>query len=460
MDIDDLIVPKAVDSNSSVEHHVHAKNDVQRPSDMPDERRSRKRHKAVGGLRLYRPTLAVEIENLQNFETGLRSPEETEASSASITPTRTDTHPSESRRLQASVNGIPQRKKRLTDAQKAEPLSMEKFIAGIWKQLYGSVQLTPSQSDMSSPRLARVNVMDSAAFLAINKLCSQASTMGKAVRATEVIVQTHWVDCFEKRIAAIKLEKPQHSNMEAKVATLKEATTVLQCSNKELQNKLRIWRGYQELKNASGWVTLIFAGSGLYRYCKYRTTSLTVNLIAGLRKLQHSFEVAADTLHPRWRELLEVIGIQESCKWSGHPHDWVVCEGHLPVTLRSTYEHLGSDFKFEHISDSQIDREKWGTIDPRRRTDLVGDVHFCGNCGNVQSDVALDNRCQCFPEIFGGAKHGVAVQVFRAGTKNNGLVARSVSCAVIYSPPVEGLIILWLSFCLRGWSLLLKMLTI
>jgi hypothetical protein len=31
-----------------------------------------------------------------------------------------------------------------------------------------------------------------------------------------------------------------------------------------------IWRGYKEIKDAGGWVSLIFAGAGVYRTCKYR----------------------------------------------------------------------------------------------------------------------------------------------------------------------------------------------
>lgn len=60
-----------------------------------------------------------------------------------------------------------------------------------------------------------------------------------------------------------------------------------------------VWRGYREIKDAGGWVTLAFAGAGLYRYCKYRM-GFDQRSVLHLRRLRKRFELAANTLHPEW----------------------------------------------------------------------------------------------------------------------------------------------------------------
>ncbi|KKZ65806.1 hypothetical protein EMCG_01191 [[Emmonsia] crescens] len=95
-----------------------------------------------------------------------------------------------------------------------------------------------------------------------------------------MIVQAYWVECYEARITALKLERPSKSAREVRMDAIKEACPIHQLKEKEPRNKLAIWRGYREIKEAGGW------------------------------QLRHSFEVAADTLHPEWRQLLKAIGQQ------------------------------------------------------------------------------------------------------------------------------------------------------
>jgi ATP-dependent RNA helicase DDX49/DBP8 len=183
-----------------------------------------------------------------------------------------------------------------------------------------------------------------------------------------------------------------------------------------------IWRGYKEIKDAGGWVSLAFSGSGIYRFCKYRV-GFGKAFSTKLGRLQSSLEVAADTVHPEWRKLLQIIGQESPTIYHGHPHDWVVSENAKPVPLASTYRQWYPDFQFRQLQESELDEAVWGIEDPRRVSGTV----FCGECGYLQSAIVATNECRCFPEIYGGCKAPSPIQVFRAATgKNNGLVARCV----------------------------------
>lgn len=185
-----------------------------------------------------------------------------------------------------------------------------------------------------------------------------------------------------------------------------------------------VWRGYKEIKDAGGWVCLVFAGPGLYRTCKYRI-GFTKDLITKLRRLQPSLEVAADTIHPNWRKLLRVIGQESEVVYYGHPHDWVVRDNGQPIPLASTYAQWDPNFEFRHIEDSELDKRVWGNDDPRCISSTR--IAYCNDCGLVQSNILVSNECRCFPELYGSCKPPCAVQIFRTSLgKNNGLIARAV----------------------------------
>ena len=190
-----------------------------------------------------------------------------------------------------------------------------------------------------------------------------------------------------------------------------------------------IWRGYKELQEVGGWAALVFAGMGLYRFCKYRT-SFTESSMKVLRSMRHRFEVAADTIHPHWRQMLSIIGIYSEQVYHGHPHDWVVGTNQDPVPLASTYLQRIPDFLFEHLEASVIDPAVWDQIDPRRvQVDLQNDEGhcFCERCNKLQSE-STDNRCCCFPDLFGNTRRRhCPVQVFCTDDgRNNGLISCSV----------------------------------
>lgn len=121
---------------------------------------------------------------------------------------------------------------------------------------------------------------------------------------------------------------------------------------------------------------------GLYRFCKYRV-SFTEDTFETLRHLRHRFEVAADTLHPRWRTLLGIIGISNERRYTGHPHEWVVCgPGNEAIPLDQTYQYACSfvkrymvladrnsqwdkNFSYTHLDESVVDEDAWGEFGMR-----------------------------------------------------------------------------------------------
>lgn len=196
-----------------------------------------------------------------------------------------------------------------------------------------------------------------------------------------------------------------------------------------------IWRGYKEIKDAGGWACLAFAGSGVYRLCKYRV-GFEKNLTARLERLQSSLEVAADTIHPEWRKLLKFIGIECQPAYTRHPHDWVVCDTAKPVTLKSTYMQWDPDFEFSHLEESVIDQAAWGIEDPRMVEN--SSTVTCRDCGRLQSNNSSINECRCFPELYGCCKAPPPVQVFRTPLgMNNGIIARCVSIFLAQSQLIQ-----------------------
>lgn len=189
-----------------------------------------------------------------------------------------------------------------------------------------------------------------------------------------------------------------------------------------------VWRGYKELKDAGGWVVLVFAGMGVYRFCKYRGC-FNDSTMRELGRLKPRFEVAADTIHPTWRQLLSVVAGPTEKRYDGHPHDWVVRDSDPPIPLKNTYIQWDPHFHFRQLEESIIDGDAWGDVDPRA---LVigepGQSFLCSVCGEFQSDDPQANGCQCHPSVFGGKRGHSPTQVFRTPDgRNNGLVANLVS---------------------------------
>jgi len=163
---------------------------------------------------------------------------------------------------------------------------------------------------------------------------------------------------------------------------------------------------------------------GIYRFCKYRNC-FTETAMQDLQRLQTRFEVAADTIHPKWRQLLTVVGESSDRKYNGHPHDWVVSQTNGPLSLRQTYLRWNPNWEFEHLDQSIIDGDSWNDIDPRGTLTAQSDsVFMCSRCNEIQSDQPELNVCHCFPNLYGGIKVASPTQVYRTPNgRNNGLIA-------------------------------------
>ena len=370
-----------------------------------------------------RPTKQRRID----FEAPGRSSEasidNSEFENASTSPTRKD---------------LGQRQRRVPDNPALQPSTFDKFVNGIWESIFSGVHMDPAEviqqwqaiESSGQPKLLRdvehrvTYHKDTNAFGRINVLTRKISQTSKTCRSLEVIVQAHWVHCFENRVA--ELTRDLSSPEKAKKAAIAEACVDFKWTEKDLRNKMAIWRGYHEIKCTAGWAALVFAGMGLYRFCKYRV-SFTDEAFDTLRRLRHRLEVAADTLHPRWRVLLGIVGESTEPKYRGHPHDWVVNgPNNDAIPLAQTYHQWGSGFEYTHLEMSVVDKDNWGNFDPRvtiSDTDMA--TYKCQVCGEVQSDDPVHNACACYPNLYGSPKATMApVQIFRTPNgKNNGLIA-------------------------------------
>ena len=353
------------------------------------------------------------------------------------------------RQIASDARNFPKRRKITSEKFVFRPSTLDKLIVGIWEQIHGALDLNPQviseQYQVSLPGTTTGTTAnnDTAldirgfgtasqhdAFHKMNTLCRRVTQASRVCRSIEIVVQAKWVELFENKVQAATVAVPQISKTKHHKNVLVEACQDFGWSEKELRNKLAIWRGYKEVKDAAGWAALVFAGMGIYRFCKYRV-EFTNEAMKRLRSLRTRFEVAADTLQPNWRQLLSIVGETTQLQYPGHPHDWVVSEdGNPPVSLRSTYIAQGTFFEYEQLEESTIDEREWRGEDPRwvpqdNAIARIGNTYVCAVCNQVQSDEPESNSCYCFPNLFGCVKRRPPkVQIYRnTRGQHNGLLA-------------------------------------
>lgn len=355
------------------------------------------------------------------------------------------------RQMQVDARSFPKRKKVASDKFVFQPSTLDKLIIGIWEQVHGSINLSPKvifeqfqvasagPTDMihhTEVNTAAISALSTTAiatcnsFSQMNVFCRKVTQASRVSRSIEMIVQARWTELFEDQIQLRAATMAELSATKHRKAVFMEACQDFGWSEKELRNKMAVWRGYKEVKDGAGWAALVFAGMGIYRFCKYRV-GFDNDAMRRLRNIRKRLEVAADTLHPHWRQLLAIVGEPPTLKYPGHPHEWVVFEdGSDPISLRQTYELQDPYFAFEQIEESVIDDSAWGCEDPRwmpQSNDVTrtSGVYMCRLCGKQQSDDAKVNSCFCFPSLFGCVKRKPSpVQVYRTPDgKNNGLLA-------------------------------------
>ncbi|TKA24420.1 hypothetical protein B0A50_06740 [Salinomyces thailandicus] len=343
-----------------------------------------------------------------------------------------------SSQVESQATCVSQRQKRVSDNPSVQPSTLDKLVSGVWASIYGGIKLDPVEvigqwqaiESSGRPKL----LMDTASedfqganvagmFERMSLLTRRISQTSRTCRSLEVIVQAYWMRCFDDHVAELALATTREK---AKKRAMSQACADFKWSDKELRNKMSVWRGYYDIQQSGGWVALVFAGMGLYRFCKYRV-SFNDEAFQTLRALRHRWEVAADTIHPHWRQLLRIIGGSIERRYTGHPHDWVVgSPSDEAIPLAPTYYQWDPDFSYTHLFESIVDEDVWCDFDPRTvTTKEAQDALKCQSCGEHQSDESAHNNCLCFPNLYSSAKAAfLPVQVFRTPTgKNNGLIA-------------------------------------
>jgi ATP-dependent RNA helicase DDX49/DBP8 len=336
-----------------------------------------------------------------------------------VTPPRTPSPPG-TRQLAPDQRTFPKRRRIEEGPAKLVPSTIDKLIEGIWEQIHKPHSLVMPE-DISRAFQDSTNP-GSLDFANVTRRCRVLTGVSRTSRSIEVMMQAHWVDCYHHRIDARKEQRPDLRPLEYKKLVMAEACATFEWSEKDLRNRMAIWKGYQEIKDAAGWAALIFAGPGIYRFCKYRL-GFDQDALYKWQRLKSRLEVAADTIQPQWRQALTFVGVTNQVCYNGHPHDWVVGKRKDPVPLRWTYRQWDPHFSFEHIQTSVVDTDAFGTYDPRR---LASGPHFlCTLCRKPQSEAAEKNECECFADLFGPNAHSLPpVQVFSTEDgRNNGLIA-------------------------------------
>ncbi|KAL2753159.1 hypothetical protein ACRALDRAFT_2044803 [Sodiomyces alcalophilus JCM 7366] len=368
------------------------------------------------------------------------------------------------RQIQICDRNFPKRTKTQSAVPIPQESSLEKLIIGIWDHIHGGINLEPrslieqwritasltttSPTNSEYPALHESNATPrtpplpanhsqpanltdgDSSFSKSSTFCMKITQASRMCRSVEVIVQARWIEHFNAYVEFLGSVNPDMSPTKCRMAALLKACGDFGWSEKELRNKMIIWRGYKEIKDAGGWAALVFAGIGLYRFCKYRV-GFTKEGMQRLRTFKTRFEVAADTLHPNWRQLLTIVGEHSAqTKLTGHPHNWVVyTDGSEPVPLASTYLDLDPGFNFEHVDESVIDVHTWGAEDPRwmpppQLSAASAAVYKCTACGMEQDDDLKRNNCYCYPSLFGCPRSCPPVQVFHTRNgKRNGVQA-------------------------------------
>ncbi|KAG9259109.1 SET domain-containing protein [Emericellopsis atlantica] len=360
------------------------------------------------------------------------------------------------RQMAITKNAFPRRAKPTTDlAPSPASSSLAKFVQSVWEQIHGGISLEPAifaAQAADRPGETTAGAMSLAAPLHLsttssslvspgsqtdvtpesftlgNAFCRQVLQTSRACRSVEVIVQARWVELFDAYVAHLTRTEGL-SALRGRMAAMGEACRDFGWNEKEMRNKMAVWRGYKEIKDAGGWVPLVFAGMGLYRMCKYRV-GLEPGPLSSLKAMRSRLEIAADTIRPEWRKLLVAVGEPTQLHYRGHPHDWVAqADGDEPLPLSHTYRHQEVPFTFRHVDECLVDEEHWPDEDPRRvpMTTMVTNAsaaHICDTCGQPQSDEIKDNQCRCFPSLFGGQRQKPPVQIFRTKNgRNNGVQA-------------------------------------
>lgn len=142
----------------------------------------------------------------------------------------------------------PPKRRRLGEdhPHKLEQSTIDKLTEGIWEQIHNPKSLAmgndlkEAMSWVLEKMSGDTNRFESRDldFGKATKRCQQITTSSRTARAFEVIVQAHWVDCYDARLTALREERPELRPNEHKKMVLTEACTSFSWSEKELRNRM------------------------------------------------------------------------------------------------------------------------------------------------------------------------------------------------------------------------------
>lgn len=89
-------------------------------------------------------------------------------------------------------------------------------------------------------------------FRQMNVFCRKVTQASRVYRSIEIIVQARWTELFDKQVQLWTATRPDLSTTKYKKTVFMEACQDFDWSEKELRNKMAIWKGYKEVKDAAG----------------------------------------------------------------------------------------------------------------------------------------------------------------------------------------------------------------
>lgn len=162
-----------------------------------------------------------------------------------LTPPQTPTPPS-ARQLESDERNYPKRRKLDGDGSaKLQHSTADKLIEGIWQRIHEprTLGLGPDVGEVLEAIATRLNNGSNGTAICTDfgnasRSCRQITCGSRTARALEVIVQAHWVDCYDVRLAALAEERPDLRPQAHRKMTLTEACTIFSWSEKELRNRM------------------------------------------------------------------------------------------------------------------------------------------------------------------------------------------------------------------------------
>jgi ATP-dependent RNA helicase DDX49/DBP8 len=167
------------------------------------------------------------------------------------------------RRMVSDNRSFPKRRKITSDNFVFQPSTLDKLVIGIWEQVHGTLDLDPravseqfrtvASEDPDALRiglgaLATNNITTSApidndAFSRMNVFCRKVTQASRVCRSIEIIVQARWTESFQEQVDFRLTAAPGLSLTKHRKAVFMEACRDFGWSEKELRNKMAIWKG-------------------------------------------------------------------------------------------------------------------------------------------------------------------------------------------------------------------------